>query len=106
MPFERLLQKAISQRHNSTTQFFYAKIDDHGIRWGNKGQILARWRRPVASRVALDLPYWRLYPTHCATPTISDTERTIIQATDTLTALGGTVPTSTSESIARSHAIQ
>jgi hypothetical protein len=43
---------------------------------------------------------WRLYPTLCATPTISDTERTIIQATDTLTALGGTVPSSTSESIA------
>jgi hypothetical protein len=60
VPFERLLQKAISQRHNSTTQFFYAKIDDHGIRWGNKGQILARWRRPVASRVALDLPYWEM----------------------------------------------
>jgi hypothetical protein len=37
---------------------FYAKIDDHGVRWGDTGQILARWRRPVASRVALDLPYW------------------------------------------------
>jgi len=49
---------------------------------------------------------WRLYPTHCATPKISDTEQTIIQATDTLTALGGTVPSSTSESIARSHTIQ
>jgi hypothetical protein len=49
---------------------------------------------------------WRLYPTHGATPTISDTERTIIQAADTLTALGGTVPSTTSESIARSHAIQ
>jgi len=49
---------------------------------------------------------WRHYPTHCATPTISDTEQTIIQATDTLTALGGTVPSTTSESIARSHAIQ
>jgi hypothetical protein len=49
---------------------------------------------------------WRLYPTHCATPTISDTEQTIIQAADTLTALGGTVPSSTSESIARSQAIQ
>jgi hypothetical protein len=35
---------------------FYAKIDDHGIRWGNTGRILARWRSPVASRVALDLP--------------------------------------------------
>jgi len=49
---------------------------------------------------------WRLFPTHCATPTISDTELTIIQATDTLTALGGTVPSSTSESIAQAQAIQ
>jgi hypothetical protein len=24
------------------------------------GQILARWRHPVASRVALDLPYWEM----------------------------------------------
>jgi hypothetical protein len=39
---------------------FYAKIDDHGIRGGDTGRILARWRRPVASRVALDLPYWAL----------------------------------------------
>ena len=37
---------------------FYAKINDHGICQGNMGQILARRRRPVASRVALDLPYW------------------------------------------------
>jgi len=36
---------------------FYAKIDDHGILRGDMGQKLARWRRPVASRVALDLPY-------------------------------------------------
>ena len=46
---------AASQRHNS---IFYAKIDDHGVRRGNTGQILDRSRRPVASRVALDLPYW------------------------------------------------
>jgi len=39
---------------------FYAEIDDQGIRRGNTGQILARWRRPVASRVALDLPYWAM----------------------------------------------
>jgi hypothetical protein len=45
----------VSQRHNS---IFWAKIDDHGVRRGDTGQILARWRRPVASRVALDLPYW------------------------------------------------
>jgi hypothetical protein len=49
---------------------------------------------------------WRLYPTHCATPTISDTERTLIQATDTLTALGRTVPSSTREGIAQAQAIQ
>jgi hypothetical protein len=36
----------------------YAEINDHGVLWGNMGQIVARWRRPVASRVALDLPYW------------------------------------------------
>jgi hypothetical protein len=39
---------------------FYAKIDDHGIRRGNTGRILARWQHPVASRVALDLPYWAM----------------------------------------------
>jgi hypothetical protein len=55
VPFERLLRKAISQCHNL---IFYAKIGDHGVRWGDTGRILARWRRPVASRVALDLPYW------------------------------------------------
>ncbi len=37
---------------------FYAEIDDHGVRWGDTGQIIAQWQRPVASRVALDLPYW------------------------------------------------
>ena len=46
---------AVSQRHNS---IFYTKIDDHGIRWGNTGQILAQRQRSVASRVALDLLYW------------------------------------------------
>jgi hypothetical protein len=38
----------------------YAEIDNHGVRWGDTGQILARWRCPVASRVALDLPYWAM----------------------------------------------
>ena len=57
MPFDRYLRKAISQRHNS---ILYAEIDDHGIRRGNMGQILARLRRSVASRVALDLPYWTM----------------------------------------------
>ena len=48
---------AVSQCHNS---IFYAKIDDHGVRQGNTGQILAQWRHMVASRVALDLPYWAM----------------------------------------------
>jgi hypothetical protein len=46
---------AVSQRHNS---IFYAKIDDHDIRSGDTGQILAKWQRMMASRVALDLPSW------------------------------------------------
>ena len=45
-----------SQHHNL---IFYAEIDDHGVRWGDTGQILARSRCSEASRVALDLPYWR-----------------------------------------------
>jgi hypothetical protein len=45
----------ISRSHNSI--FFY-KIDDHGGRRGDTRRILARWRRPVASKVVLDLPYW------------------------------------------------
>jgi len=39
---------------------FYAEIDDHGVRRGNTGQIPAQWQRPVASRVAQDLPYWAM----------------------------------------------
>ena len=41
--------------HNS---FFNAKIDDHGVCWGDTGWILSQWRRPVVYRVARDLPYW------------------------------------------------
>jgi hypothetical protein len=37
-------------------------IDNHGICRGNTGQILARWQHPVASKVALDLPYWVMHP--------------------------------------------
>jgi hypothetical protein len=48
---------AASQRHNS---IFYAKIDDHGVRRGDTEQILAQWWHMVASRVALDLPYWAM----------------------------------------------
>jgi hypothetical protein len=43
---------------------FYAEIDEHGVRWGDTGKILARWRHPVASQVALDLPYWAM----CSAP--------------------------------------
>ena len=51
------LRKVIS----TTPQIdFYAKIDDHGIRRGDTGRILAQWQNPVASRVALDLPYWAM----------------------------------------------
>ena len=32
-----------------------------GVCRGNTGQILAQWRHPVASRVALDLPYWVMH---------------------------------------------
>ncbi len=48
---------AASQRHNS---IFYAEIDDHGVRRGNTGRILAQWRRLMASRVALDLLLWAM----------------------------------------------
>jgi len=39
---------------------FYAEIEDHGVRWGDTGRILARWRHPVASWVALALPHWAM----------------------------------------------
>jgi hypothetical protein len=45
----------ISQCHNL---IFYIGIDEHGVRRGNMGKILAQWRHPVASRVALALSYW------------------------------------------------
>ena len=32
---------------------FIAEIDDHGVRRGDRGQILARWHCPMASRLAL-----------------------------------------------------
>jgi hypothetical protein len=50
-------EKRFPQRHNS---IFYAEIDDHGIRRGDTGRIIARWRHPVASRVAIDLPFWAM----------------------------------------------
>ena len=50
--------KRFPQHHNSVV---YAKIDDNGVRWGDTGRILARWRHPFASRVALILPYWAMH---------------------------------------------
>jgi hypothetical protein len=38
----------------------YAKINHHGVRRGDTGQIIAQWRHPVAFRVALDLLYWAM----------------------------------------------
>ncbi len=49
---------AVSQRHNS---IFWAKIDNHDIRRGHTGQILAQWRRLMASRVALDRLLWAMH---------------------------------------------
>jgi hypothetical protein len=49
---------------------------------------------------------WQLFPMHCTTPTMSPAECTMLQTTDPLSALGGTVPTSTSVSIACTQAIQ
>jgi len=48
---------------NFANSIFYAKIDDHGIRQGNMGKIFARLGHQVASRVALDLPYWAMRST-------------------------------------------
>ncbi len=48
----------VSQCNNS---IFWAKIDDHDIRQGDTGQILAQWRHLMASRVALDLPSWVMH---------------------------------------------
>jgi hypothetical protein len=39
---------------------FYVEINDHGVRWGDTGQVLALWWHPVASRVSLDLLYWAM----------------------------------------------
>ncbi len=43
---------------------FYAKLMTMAGPLGT-GQILAQWRHPVASRVALDLPYIEKYTQHC-----------------------------------------
>ncbi len=31
-----------------------------GGRWGNTEQVVAQWRHPVASRVAMDMPHWAM----------------------------------------------
>jgi hypothetical protein len=49
---------------------------------------------------------WQLYLTHCTTPALSQAECMILKATDTLTALGSTVLTFTSASVACTQAIQ
>jgi hypothetical protein len=41
---------------------FLRQIDDHGIRQGDMGQILAQWQRPVDSKVALDMLHWEMHP--------------------------------------------
>ncbi len=48
---------AVSQHHNL---IFYTKINDHDVRRGDTGQILAQWWRMMASMVALDLPSWAM----------------------------------------------
>ena len=47
----------VSQRHNL---IFWAKIDDHDVRRGDTGQILAQWRHLMASMVSLDLQSWAM----------------------------------------------
>ena len=53
--FNTSFEKRFPQRHNF---IFFAKINYHGVRRDDTGRILAQSRRPVVSRVALDLPYW------------------------------------------------
>jgi hypothetical protein len=55
---------AYQLKHQAENVFMFS--DDHGVRWGDTGRIIAQWRRPMASRVALDLPYlaMRLAPYH------------------------------------------
>jgi hypothetical protein len=38
------------------------KFVDHGSRWGNTAQALARWQHPVAPSEALDVVYWAMRP--------------------------------------------
>ena len=58
--FSAFLMLALESNFTTPQLDFYAKINDHGVRCGDTGWILARWQRPVASRVALDLLYWAM----------------------------------------------
>jgi hypothetical protein len=31
-----------------------------GGRWGDAERVVAQWQRPMASRVALDMPHWAM----------------------------------------------
>jgi hypothetical protein len=38
---------------------------DHGGRWGNTAQALARWRHPVTSSEAQDVLHWAIRSYRC-----------------------------------------
>ncbi len=48
---------------------------------------------------------WRLYPTHCQLPVTLDQDKTILNATNLITQLGQTVPTTTSNKLKHLNAI-
>jgi hypothetical protein len=49
---------------------------------------------------------WRLYPSHCVTPTISTADLTVLAACNVLRTLRNTIPTSASRAATRSTAIR
>ena len=57
------------------------------------------WRHCIADT-------WRLYPSHCATPTISPDNVTILAACDVLCALNGTIPATPHDSVALRTAVR
>jgi hypothetical protein len=59
-PFRAFWMLASKSDFTTPQLILYANIDDHGVRWGNTGWIITQWQRPVASRVALDLPHWAM----------------------------------------------
>ena len=44
---------------------FYTEIDDHGVRQGDTGRIIAQWWRSMASKVALDMLCWKMRSAPC-----------------------------------------